>query len=94
MLEITGIKCDSCDYNEPTVEFSEYEYYIDKPCPKCGVSLLTIQDYKRCVSIIKWHNRISKLLNIASYLNPLRYIIKPNSEYFMVSIKYPKRKLK
>ena len=42
-----GIKCDNpnCDYINPDVKISEYEDWLNKPCPKCGANLLTEEDY-------------------------------------------------
>ena len=45
-LEISGIKCDGCDYRNPDVLFDDYDNWLNKPCPKCGKNLLTEADYK------------------------------------------------
>ena len=44
-LEISGIKCDSCDYRNPDIVFNDYDNWLNKPCPKCGENLLTQADY-------------------------------------------------
>lgn len=38
---VYGIKCDSCDYSDMSVEYKDYPKYVDKPCPVCGEPLLT-----------------------------------------------------
>lgn len=46
--EIFGIQCDAtaCDYRDDNVKREEYPDYLNKPCPKCGESLLTPEDYR------------------------------------------------
>lgn len=41
---ISGLKCDgpTCDYEDPAIKVEDYEQYIDKPCPKCGASLVAM----------------------------------------------------
>ena len=45
-IAILGIKCDNdvCDYKDMDIKFEDYSQYLDKPCPKCGESLLTQVD--------------------------------------------------
>lgn len=47
-LNIKGIKCDnpSCDYSNMDIKVTEYDKWLNKPCPKCGENLLTEEDYK------------------------------------------------
>ncbi len=44
-LEYTGLKCDNCDYKDENIDRSEFENYINRPCPECGENLLTFNDY-------------------------------------------------
>lgn len=44
-MNVSGLKCDNCDYRDDDVKFEDYEKSIGKPCPKCGESLLTQEDY-------------------------------------------------
>lgn len=44
-LKTTGLKCDYCDYKDDSIKREDYESCIDKPCPKCGENLLTLEDY-------------------------------------------------
>jgi len=53
MLDISGLKCDSCDYSDPSVKLEDYEKSIGKPCPKCGESLLTQEDYDGVMQIVQ-----------------------------------------
>jgi NAD-dependent SIR2 family protein deacetylase len=45
-VTISGIQCDnpSCDFKDETVSMADYEYWLNKPCPKCGNNLLTEAD--------------------------------------------------
>ena len=45
-LEISGIKCDSCDYKDSSVQMSDYHNWLNKHCPICGTNLLTESDYE------------------------------------------------
>jgi C4-type Zn-finger protein len=48
-LNIKGLKCDACSYQNLNIEFKgleDMENYIDAPCPVCGESLLTKEDFK------------------------------------------------
>lgn len=57
----SGIKCDAsgCDYREEVVALDAYESYVDRPCPKCGASLLTPEDYAATTALLaiaEWAN--------------------------------------
>lgn len=45
----SGLKCDnpSCDWTGPDIRFPEYREWVNKPCPKCGENVLTMDDYER-----------------------------------------------
>ena len=45
-LEISGIKCDSCDYKDANVCMEDYDKWLNRPCPVCGNNLLTEPDYE------------------------------------------------
>lgn len=49
---IGGLNCDSCSYRDENVSVFEFEDWIDKPCPECGKSLLTPEDYKSTLALI------------------------------------------
>lgn len=54
-MNIGGIKCDNpnCDFNDMTVKVDDYESWLNKPCPKCGENLLTENDYKNTLFLLK-----------------------------------------
>lgn len=49
LIEINGggIECDNpnCDWVDSTIHVSNYEKWIDVPCPKCGENVMTREDY-------------------------------------------------
>ena len=57
-----GIKCDnkSCDYRCEDVKNEEYKDWINKPCPKCGENLLTIEDYNNLMTLFETVKFINK----------------------------------
>lgn len=63
-LNIYGLKCDnaSCDYEDMSVPREDYEQSIGKPCPKCGESLLTQEDYDK-VLLMEESVRITNLFS-------------------------------
>lgn len=46
-----GLKCDNpkCDYMDESIEPAVWDQYINRPCPKCGQNLLTLQDYTKAI---------------------------------------------
>lgn len=52
-LNISGLKCDNCDYEDMSIPLEDYEKYIEKPCPKCGHSLLTQADYDQVMAMVQ-----------------------------------------
>ena len=52
-MNISGLKCDNCDFRDDSVPFSDYENSIDKPCPNCGESLLTKSDYDSIMQMVQ-----------------------------------------
>jgi hypothetical protein len=44
----SGLKCDSplCDWSDMTITFDSYKDWINRPCPKCGESVLTQGDFE------------------------------------------------
>ena len=45
-IEISGLKCDNCNFRDDDVKFSEYKDSVGRACPECGESLLTQEDYE------------------------------------------------
>lgn len=62
--EIGGLKCDTpeCDYRDDQITLEQYESHINAPCPKCGASLLTPEDYE----IVKHTLLVTEFLNSLS----------------------------
>jgi len=52
-MNISGLKCDNCDYSDDSVKLEDYEKSIGKPCPNCGESLLTQEDYDGVMQIVQ-----------------------------------------
>lgn len=65
IAEISGLKCDTptCDYTDESVKLEECEASIDKPCPKCGASLLTPEDFAKVKFIMGFMNLINEAQN-------------------------------
>jgi hypothetical protein len=63
-LTIKGIKCDnpSCDYKNEDVSVSDYEKWLNKPCPKCGCNLLTQEDYEATMALIALTNTLNDVI--------------------------------
>lgn len=64
-IDIKGIKCDreGCGYRDDSVKFKEYKKWVNKPCPKCGMNLLTRKEFLLCkflVITIKIANKLFK----------------------------------
>ncbi len=62
-IGISGIKCDrdSCGYRDDSVKFKDYKKWVNKPCPKCGMKLLTRKEFLMCkflIMVIKLSNKI------------------------------------
>lgn len=73
-LELTGIKCDVCDYAQDTGCWGSTaeeilranDFYLNKLCPKCGANLLTPADHKtiiRLVRVMRVFGKISEWLS-------------------------------
>ena len=47
IIDITevGLKCDSCDWRDDSVQRGNYRQWLNMPCPKCKANLLTENDY-------------------------------------------------
>lgn len=52
-LNISGIKCDACDYKDMSVKVEEYPKWVNKPCPKCEANLLTESDFNNVQKMIE-----------------------------------------
>jgi predicted nucleic acid-binding Zn-ribbon protein len=63
-LTISGIKCDvpNCDYRKEDVSVSDYENWLNKPCPKCGSNLLTQEDYDATKALISLAETLNNVI--------------------------------
>lgn len=52
-INITGIKCDSCDFKDEDVQVEDYSLWLNRPCPKCNHNLLTQEDYDLVQRLLK-----------------------------------------
>lgn len=93
-IEISGLKCDYCNWGDDSIPFSAYSDYIDNPCPNCGSNLLTQKEFMQCIKIIDRVARIERVLHALRWLNPLFYVrllIGDKRKEKTVIIEYPKR---
>ena len=53
-----GLRCDNpnCDYEDLSIERKDYEKYLSIPCPLCGSTLLTKEDYQVILDLEKLEN--------------------------------------
>ncbi len=94
-VSFSTLKCDYCDYRDETVTFAEYPANIGRPCPKCGHSLLTQEEYDDCLKIMRRVQYLSNFLSIFKWINPFHYwrlIFGDNRPEVTATIKYPNRK--
>ena len=58
------VTCDNpkCDYTVPYTDATEKHLvlFIDKPCPKCGETLLTMEDYLQHQNLMKVVNFMNR----------------------------------
>lgn len=59
---IVGIQCDApeCDWHDDTVKYDP-EYWLNKPCPKCGANLFTQEAYDQMNVLHKMFEEINNL---------------------------------
>lgn len=73
-VENLKVKCDKCNYKEENIQFNELSKYVNKPCPKCGDVLVTIEEYNTLLFINNSIKNINKISNILKWINPFYYI--------------------
>lgn len=59
MMQYLKCDADGCDHRERVEEYGEH--LVGKPCPKCGSSLLTQDDYTESLAIIAAMNFLESL---------------------------------
>ena len=62
-VNVKTMKCDAptCDYITSDVSNDTIGDYLHKPCPLCGESLLTDEDYEKFKSYIKLQDNFNKV---------------------------------
>ena len=94
-VNITGLKCDHCDYRDDTVQFHEYAERINSKCPECGNNLLTEEEFHDCLRIYARVRIINKIGNVLKWINPFHYwrlVFGDNREIVIFSKKYTNEK--
>lgn len=58
-----GLKCDTtgCDWRDPNISLTNFASYVDFPCPKCGASVLTQDDYEAVQMVMTLVHEISAI---------------------------------
>ena len=77
--EIRGIKCDSCDWKDESVNKKDYHKFLNTPCPVCGENVLTKQDYTFTKYLIIFSNILNVVVfpyHITLYLFSKKYRMK------------------
>ena len=60
-LHIKGIRCDNCDWSDPTAEFSDT--WLNVPCPECSANLLTEADYATVKFMLALTTALNKVID-------------------------------
>lgn len=65
-MKISGLQCDKshCGYIDKDINADDYEKYINAPCPSCGSSLLTQNDFNSIQRMLKIERFFIKVLKI------------------------------
>ena len=90
-VKISGIKCDHCNFQDMSVEFSSYPEFINKPCPICKTNLLTEEDYQKCLKVYKISVTINSIAKVMRWLNPYHYyylVFNKEREYQYVTVNF------
>ena len=61
VYEISGIKCDACDYRDDVVNVADYADYVGTPCPECSANLLTEEDFRTVQLMISLSDVVNTL---------------------------------
>jgi hypothetical protein len=58
-----GLNCDNpdCDWSDGTIPCSDYEKWVNKPCPECGENLLTEEDFNKTTQLMDAINVINSM---------------------------------
>ena len=50
-LDIHGLKCDNCNWEDMSIPSEEYEKHVNAECPECGSNILTEEDYQQVLQM-------------------------------------------
>lgn len=85
----SGIKCDNpnCDWCDKNANFDDYDSYVDKKCPKCGMRLLTKECNDECRHIMNiienthgFFNKMKLMGELVPRLSNLPYLGRTDDE--------------
>lgn len=64
-VKISGIKCDTagCDWSDDFVPSSDYQNWLNRPCPKCSGNLLTQKDLTAFINMISVVDKLNSWCN-------------------------------
>lgn len=59
----SGLFCDNpeCDWEDKKVTFEQIESWLNRPCPKCGENVLTVEDYTNQCHVMDMYNFLNSL---------------------------------
>ena len=93
-INISGLKCDHCDYRDDSITFDKYKESIGLPCPKCEHSLLTQEEYDGCLKMYNNVEKLNSIGDILKWLNPFHYwrlLFGDNRTYLTADFKFKNR---
>ena len=79
-INIGGIKCDNkeCNFKDMSVQFEDYDNWLNKPCPKCGCNLLTQKDF----------DTVKILIDLTAIVNECVPEVAEDEELFKMSVEF------
>ena len=94
-VNITGLKCDHCDYRDDSIPFEKYKENIGRLCPKCRHSILSQKEYDDCLKIYEGVSILNKIGNTLKWVNPFHYyrlVFGDKRKYVSVELEYKNKK--
>lgn len=87
----TDLKCDAAGCGHVETFDGPAENHIDKPCPRCGASLLTREDYEAMVRAMAAVDLVNELFEIPAdapeHDDGTRLIVNPHAGDVNITIK-------
>lgn len=97
-FKISGLQCDTphCNYRNDDIQYEDYPNHINvTKCPVCSSTLLTQEDYNRCVFTYKLVDKVNVIAHKLRWFNPkfyYRLITKTEAKDQVHNGRLPKRK--